>query len=297
MKEPGRLITAMVTPFNKEGEVDYDQAKKLALALLESGSEGLVLAGTTGESPTLLHEEELILFTEVKKAVGNKGSIIANTGSNSTAEAVLSTKGAEKIGVDACLLVVPYYNKPTQEGLYQHFKTIASSTKLPCILYNVPTRTITNLSAETTIKLSQIPNIIGIKEASGNLEQITKVINEAREGFLVWSGDDSATLPMLALGAYGVISVTSHLAGKQMSEMIYSFVKGDTKKAAEIHARLLPLFTALFLVSNPSPVKYALNKVGFNVGKPRLPLVEPDAKTAALIDEALKKSKIDLPVK
>jgi 4-hydroxy-tetrahydrodipicolinate synthase len=297
MKEPGRLITAMVTPFNKEGEVDYDQAKKLALALLKSGSEGLVLAGTTGESPTLLHEEELILFTEVKKAVGNKGSIIANTGSNSTAEAVLSTKGAEKIGVDACLLVVPYYNKPTQEGLYQHFKTIASSTKLPCILYNVPTRTITNLSAETTIKLSQIPNIIGIKEASGNLEQITKVINEAREGFLVWSGDDSATLPMLALGAYGVISVTSHLAGKQMSEMIYSFVKGDTKKAAEIHARLLPLFTALFLVSNPSPVKYALNKVGFNVGKPRLPLVEPDAKTAALIDEALKKSKIDLPVK
>ena len=297
MKEPGRLITAMVTPFNKEGEVDYDQAKKLALALLKSGSEGLVLAGTTGESPTLLHEEELILFTEVKKAVGNKASIIANTGSNSTAEAVLSTKGAEKIGVDACLLVVPYYNKPTQEGLYQHFKTIASSTKLPCILYNVPTRTITNLSAETTIKLSQIPNIIGVKEASGNLEQITKVINEAREGFLVWSGDDSATLPMLALGAYGVISVTSHLAGKQMSEMIYSFVKGDTKKAAEIHARLLPLFTALFLVSNPSPVKYALNKIGFNVGKPRLPLVEPDAKTAALIDEALKLSKIDLPMK
>jgi len=297
MKELGRLITAMVTPFNKEGEVDYDQAKKLALALLKSGSEGLVLAGTTGESPTLLHEEELILFTEVKKAVGNKGSIIANTGSNSTAEAVLSTKGAEKIGVDACLLVVPYYNKPTQEGLYQHFKTIASSTKLPCILYNVPTRTITNLSAETTIKLSQIPNIIGVKEASGNLEQITKVINEAREGFLVWSGDDSATLPMLALGAYGVISVTSHLAGKQMSEMIYSFVKGDTKKAAELHARLLPLFTALFLVSNPSPVKYALNKIGFNVGKPRLPLVEPDAKTAAIIDEVLKKSKIDLPVK
>ena len=297
MRELGRLITAMVTPFNKKGEVDYPQAKKLALALLKSGSEGLVLAGTTGESPTLLHEEELILFTEVKKAVGNKGSIIANTGSNSTAEAVLSTKGAEKIGVDACLLVVPYYNKPTQEGLYQHFKTIASSTKLPCILYNVPTRTITNLSAETTIKLSQIRNIIGIKEASGNLEQITKVINEAREGFLVWSGDDSATLPMLALGAYGVISVTSHLAGKQMSEMIYSFVKGDTKKAAELHARLLPLFTALFLVSNPSPVKYALNKIGFNVGKPRLPLVEPDAKTAAIIDEVLKKSKIDLPVK
>ena len=213
MRELGRLITAMVTPFNKKGEVDYTQAKKLALALLKSGSEGLVLAGTTGESPTLVHEEELKLFAEVKKAVGNKGSIIANTGSNSTAEAIISTKDAEKLGVDACLLVVPYYNKPSQEGLYQHFKTIALSTKLPCILYNVPTRTITNISADTTIKLSKIPNIIGIKEASGNLEQITKIINEAQMGFLVWSGDDSATLPMLALGAYGVISVTSHLAG------------------------------------------------------------------------------------
>jgi 4-hydroxy-tetrahydrodipicolinate synthase len=297
MTELGRLITAMVTPFNKKGEVDYTQAKKLALALLKSGSEGLVLAGTTGESPTLVHEEELKLFAEVKKAVGNKGSIIANTGSNSTAEAIISTKDAEKLGVDACLLVVPYYNKPSQEGLYQHFKTIALSTKLPCILYNVPTRTITNISADTTIKLSKIPNIIGIKEASGNLEQITKIINEAQKGFLVWSGDDSATLPMLALGAYGVISVTSHLAGKQMHDMIYSFVKGDTRKAAKIHAQLLPLFTSLFLVSNPQPVKYALNKIGFNVGKPRLPLVEPDAKTAAIIDEVLKKSKIDLPVK
>ena len=215
MKELGRLITAMVTPFDHKGEVDYDQAKKLALALLKSGSEGLVLAGTTGESPTLLHkEEELTLFQEVKKAVGKKGSIIANTGSNSTAEAVLSTKDAGKLGVDACLLVVPYYNKPSQEGLYQHFKTIAESTALPCILYNVPSRTITSLSAETTIRLSKIPNIIGTKEASGNMDQISKIIKEASPGFLVWSGNDSDTLPMLALGAYGVISVTSHLAGK-----------------------------------------------------------------------------------
>ena len=194
-------------------------------------------------------------------------------------------------------MVVPYYNKPSQEGLYQHFKTIAESTTLPCIIYNIPVRTITNLSAETTIKLSKIPNIIGIKESSGNIEQITKIISEAKKEFLVWSGDDSFTLPMLALGGYGVISVTSHLAGKQMQDMIYSYIKGDAKKAAEIHARLLPLFTSLFLVSNPQPVKYALNKIGFNVGKPRLPLVEPDAKTAALIDEALKISKIDLPVK
>jgi len=297
MKELGRLITAMVTPFDKKGELDYGQAKKLALALLKSGSEGLVLAGTTGESPTLLHkEEELTLFKEVKKAVGNKGSIIANTGSNSTAEAVESTQDAEKLGVDACLLVVPYYNKPSQEGLYQHFKTIAESTKLPCILYNIPIRTITNLNAETTIRLSKIPNIIGVKEGSGNLVQAAKIIKGAKKGFLVWSGDDADTLPMLSIGGYGVISVTSHLAGKQMSEMIYSFVKGDARKAAEIHMQLLPLFTSLFLVSNPQPIKYALNKIGFNVGKPRLPLVEPDAATAALIDEALKQCIIDLPV-
>lgn len=297
MKELGRIITAMVTPFNNKGEVNYPQAKKLAKALLASGSEGLVIVGTTGESPTLRHEEEKRLFTEIKQAVGNTGSVIAGTGSNNTAEATEFTKDAEKIGVDACLLVVPYYNKPSQDGLYQHFKKIAESTKLPCILYNVPSRTVTNLAAETTIKLSQIPNIIGVKEASGNMEQITKIIKEAKRGFLVWSGNDSDTLPMLSLGAYGVISVASHLVGKQINEMIYSFVKGNTKKAAEIHAHLLPLVNALFVVSNPAPVKYALNQIGFNVGKPRLPLCEPDEKSATLIKETLKKYKIDIKVK
>lgn len=297
MKELGRLITAMVTPFNSKGEVDYEQAKKLALALLNSGSEGLVIVGTTGESPTLVHEEELELFTEIKKAVGKKGSVIAGTGSNSTAEALEFTRGAEKIGVDACLLVVPYYNKPTQDGLYRHFKTIAENTNLPCILYNVPSRTVTNLTAETTVKLSRIPNIIGIKEASGNMEQITKIASEAREGFIIWSGNDSDTLPMLALGAYGVISVASHLVGRQISEMIQSFVKGNTQKAAEIHQHLMPLYNALFVISNPIPVKFALNQVGFNVGKPRPPLYEPDEKTAGIIKDTLKKFEIDLPVK
>jgi len=295
-KELGRLITAMVTPFDKNGEVDYAQAKKLANALLDSGSEGLVIVGTTGESPTLRHPEEKKLFAEIKKAVGNRGSVIAGTGSNNTAEALEFTKDAEEIGVDACLLVVPYYNKPSQEGLYQHFKTIAESTRLPCIPYNVPSRTITNLSAETTVRLSRIKNIIGIKEASGNMDQITKIINETGKDFLVWSGNDSDTLPMLSLGAYGVISVASHLVGKQISEMISSYIEGDTGKAAQIHAHLLPLVNALFLVSNPSPVKYALNQVGFNVGKPRLPLVEPDEKTAATIRETLQKYKVDLPV-
>lgn len=295
MKTIGRLITAMVTPFNEQGEVNYAQAKKLALALLNSGSEGVLVVGTTGESPTLTHEEELRLFSEVKSVVG-KGTIIAGTGSNSTAEALEATKGAEKIGVDACLLVVPYYNKPTQDGLYQHFKAIAQSTSLPCILYNVPSRTVTSLSADTVIKLSQIDNIIGIKEASGNLDAVAKIISQARKDFLVWSGNDGDTLPILALGGYGVISVASHLVGNQIREMIYSFINGKTAEAADIHRRLMPLVNALFIVSNPIPVKYALNHVGFNVGKPRLPLTEPDEKSAAVIRETLKNYKIDLKI-
>jgi 4-hydroxy-tetrahydrodipicolinate synthase len=295
MKTIGRLITAMVTPFTEQGEVNYEQAKKLALALLNSGSEGLLVVGTTGESPTLTHEEELRLFSEVKSAVG-KGTVIAGTGSNSTAEAMAATKGAEKIGVDACLLVVPYYNKPTQDGLYQHFKAIAQSTSLPCILYNVPSRTVTSLSPDTVIKLSQIDNIIGIKEASGNLDAVAKIISQTRKDFLVWSGNDGDTLPILALGGYGVISVASHLVGNQIREMIYSFINGKTSEAADIHRRLMPLVNAMFIVSNPIPVKYAINHVGFNVGKPRLPLTEPDEKSAAVIRDTLKNYKIDLPL-
>jgi len=296
MKKLGRLITAMVTPFNEDGEVDYEQAKKLALALLNSGSEGLVVVGTTGESPTLTREEELHLFAEVKSAVGERGTVIAGTGSNSTAEALKTTKGAERIGVDACLLVVPYYNKPTQEGLYQHFKTIAQSTSLPCILYNVPSRTVTSLSADTAIKLSQIDNIIGVKEASGNLSEISKIISNTREDFLIWSGNDSDTLYILTLGGYGVISVASHLVGNQIRGMIDNIINGKIGEATSIHHRLLPLINALFIVSNPIPVKYALNQVGFNVGRPRLPLTEPDEKTAALIKDTLKNYQIDLPV-
>jgi len=296
MKQLGRLITAMVTPFTEEGMVDYEQTKKLSQALLKSGSEGLVISGTTGESPALSHEEKLRLFAEVKAAVGKRGAVIAGTGSNNTAQSLELTKEAEKIGVDACLLVVPYYNKPTQEGLYQHFKAIAQGTSLPCILYNVPARTVTSLSADTTIRLSHIDNIIGVKEASSNLEQITKIISEARKGFLVWSGNDSDTFPILALGGYGIISVASHLVGKQIKEMIDNATAGKIEKAASIHRRLLPLIDALFIVSNPIPVKYALNHIGFHVGKPRLPLTEPDEKTATIIRETLKNYKIDLPV-
>jgi 4-hydroxy-tetrahydrodipicolinate synthase len=297
MKDLGRLITAMVTPFDSEGQVDYQQAEKLALALLKSGSDGLVLSGTTGESPTLTHEEELKLYRDIKKVVGKRGSIIAGTGSNSTAEAVEATQAAEKIGVDACLLVAPYYNKPTQDGLYAHFKTIAEHTQLPCILYNVPSRTVISIAAETVIKLSQIDNIIGIKEASGNMEEIGKIISGTRKDFVVWSGNDSDTLPMMSIGGYGIISVASHLVGLQMKEMINNFLAGKNAEAAAIHLKLMPLMKILFIVSNPVPIKYALNQIGFRAGRPRLPLVEPDAKAAAQINEVLKNYTIDLPLK
>jgi 4-hydroxy-tetrahydrodipicolinate synthase len=286
----------MVTPFDEKGGVDYEQAKKLALALLSSGSDGVVLAATTGESPTLLEEEEGRLFSEVKSVVVGRGSLVAYTGSNSTAEALGATKKAEQIGVDACLLVVPYYNKPTQDGLYQHFKTVAEATSLPCIIYNVPSRTVVNMSADTVIRLSQIDNIIGIKEASGNLAQISKIISGVRDGFLVWSGNDGDILPLLAIGGYGVISVVSHLVGRQLKEMMKGYLGGKTEAAARIHRHLMPLINTMFIVANPIPLKYALNYVGFRVGKPRMPLTEPDEKTAAAIRETLKNYTIDLPV-
>jgi 4-hydroxy-tetrahydrodipicolinate synthase len=287
----------MVTPFDNKGNIDYKQAKKLARALLESGSDGLVVAGTTGESPTLNREEKLRLFAAVKDAVGRKGTVIAGTGSYSTRESIELTKEAEKTGVDAALLVVPYYNKPTQQGLKEHFKAIAKSTSLPCILYNVPTRTITNLMPETVIELSRVDNIIGLKEASGDLGQATKVLNGVGKDFLLYSGNDSDTFPLLALGAYGVISVASHLVGHQIRDMIDKAVKGRTAEAAAIHRDLLPLVNALFIVSNPIPVKFALNCVGFKVGNPRLPLTPPDEKSAATIEATLKKYKIDLLMK
>lgn len=290
----GRVLTAMVTPFDESGNVDYEQAKALALALLASGSDGLVISGTTGESPTLSPDEKLQLISEVKSAVGDRGVVIAGTGGNNTAESVKLTKEASKVGADAILSVVPYYNKPTQEGLFQHFSAIAESTDLPCILYNVPGRTAVNLSADTTIKLSEISNIVGIKEASGNLEQMARIIGGTREGFLLYSGEDSDTLPILALGGQGVISVASHLIGRQIGDMIELFSKGEKQAAAGAHRRLLPLMRTLFIVSNPSPIKYALGLVGYPVGKPRLPLVEPDEGSKVQIEAIVGNYNIDL---
>jgi 4-hydroxy-tetrahydrodipicolinate synthase len=295
MKKLGRLLTAMVTPFDDQGKVDYKQARNLAQALINSGSDGLIVSGTTGESPTLTLEEKLQLFTEVKSAIGDRGAMVAGTGNYNTSESQQLTREVEKIGADACLLVVPYYNKPTQQGLFEHFKAIAQSTSLPCILYNVPSRTITNLLAETTIKLSHIDNIVAVKEASGNLGQVADIIEGTPDNFLVYSGNDGDTLPLIALGGYGVISVASHLVGLQIKSMIENFLNGDSQTASSIHRHLLPLVNALFVIANPMPVKYALNYVGFPVGRPRLPLLEADSRTAEIIKTTLVNYNIDLP--
>lgn len=294
--EIGRLLTAMVTPFDDQGYLDYEQARRLATALVESGSDGVVVAGTTGESPALTRVEQTRLFAEIHDVLQGKGSVVAGTGSNSTAEAVEYTEDAQEVGADAVLLVVPYYNKPTQEGLYLHFKAIAESTDLPCILYNVPSRTITNLSAETTIRLSQVPNIIGVKEASADFDQIATIIEGADDGFQVWSGNDADTFSLMCLGGYGVVSVASHLVGRQIKAMMQMFLDGSVAGAAAEHRRLLPIFKGLFVVANPIPVKYCVNLAGFNVGSTRLPLNYPDEQTETFLKNLLSGYEVDLPV-
>jgi len=295
MAEIGRLLTAMITPFDDSGAVDYEQAQQLALALLRSGSDGVVVAGTTGEVPTLSHDEKMGLFRAVKQAVGDAGVVIAGTGNYNTAESEKLGREAEAAGVDGLLLTVPYYNKPTQEGLFRHFEVLAKGTSLPCIMYNIPGRTGINMTAETTTRLSRIPNIAGVKEASGNLEQIGQIMNLSRDGFRVWSGNDSDTLPILSIGGYGVICVVSHLVGLQMREIIENYLDGKVAAASEIHRRLLPLMmTLMTAASNPMPIKYALRQLGWKVGGLRLPLVDPDEAAAAKIIAEVRRHRIDL---
>ena len=296
MTDIGRLITAMVTPFDEHGKVDYGQARKLANALLDSGSDGLVITGTTGEGPTLSSEEKIRLYAEVKEAIGGRGAVIAGTTDNDTAKSIELSTEAASVGADALLLTVPAYNKPPQEGLYQHFKAIAGSTKLPCILYNVTSLTSLNMTDETTIRLSHIDNIVGVKEAGSDMDQITRIIDGAHDGFRVWSGNDNETFQIMATGGYGVVSVLSHLVGSQIKQMMGYLLEGDVEKAAAEHRRLLPLFKVMFIVSNPIPIKHALNQVGFNVGETRLPLVPPDEKSVAQIHKVLENYEIDLPV-
>jgi 4-hydroxy-tetrahydrodipicolinate synthase len=294
MKKLGRCLTAMVTPFTESGAVDYEQAKKLALALLDSGSDGLVVAATTGEAPTLTWDEEMRMFQAVKSAVGDRGTVVAYTGSNSTAEAVEATRDAEKIGVDAYLSVVPYYNRPSQEGIYRHFKAVAECTSLPVIMYNIPSRVVVNMTSETIVRLSQIDNIVGVKEANGDMVHVAETISNARDGFCVWSGNDNDTFDIMALGGYGTIGVVTHLVGKQVKKMMDYILDNNVREAAIIHRHLVPLVKALFIQPNPGPVKHALNQVGMQVGAPRLPLLPVDEKAAAAIMEVVNKFTIDI---
>jgi len=289
-----RLLTAMVTPFDEREQVDYAQARKLARALVKSGSGGILVSGTTGEAPTLSIPEKLRLFREIKEELGAEVVVVAGTGNYSTSESIELTREAEKTGVDACLLTVPYYNRPTQEGLFRHFKAIATSCNLPCIMYNVPSRTSCNLAAETVIRLSKVDNIVAVKEASANLHQISEIIQGVPPEFLVYSGNDGDTLQVMALGGYGVVGVITHLVGLQTQDMMNKLLAGKTQEAAAIHRHLLPLVDAMFVIANPIPLKFAMNKLGFPVGPVRLPLCEPDDKTAASILATLKNFKIDL---
>ena len=294
--EFGRLLTAMVTPMRAGGEVNDDACAELARALIASGSDGLVVTGTTGESPTLTADEQVRTWRTVKEAVGPDVAVIAGATGNDTARSIEMAREAERIGCDGLLLTVPSYSRPTQEGLVRHFTAIAEATSLPGMLYNVPGRTALNMTAETTVRLSRVPNIVGVKEASGDLQQVSRIIMDAEPGFRVWSGNDADTLPILALGGYGVVSVVAHLVGRQVREMVAASVAGSNERAAEIHRRLAPLVDAMFVESNPIPTKFALNEIGFPAGDPRLPLLPASESAAATIRAELARQQIDLPV-
>ena len=284
----GRVLTAMATPFDEHGAVNWNEATRLARHLVDNGSEGIVIAGTTGESPTLSDEEKLRLFRTVKETVGARAMVVAGTGTNDTRHSIHLSNEAARAGADGLLLVNPYYNRPSQDGLYAHFRAIAESTRLPCMLYNIPGRTGVNCAPETIERLSEIPNIVAVKEATGNLDQASDIRRRTKEEFLIYSGDDSLTLPILSVGGTGVVSVASHLVGRDIQEMVKSYERGDVRKALQLHLRMLPLFKVLFITTNPVPLKAALNMSGFNVGKPRLPLVEATPKEIEQIQAVLR---------
>ena len=281
----GRLMVAMITPFTARGEVNYKEAGRIANWLVDHGNDGLVVAGTTGESPALSDNEKLRLFAAVKSAVGDRAAVVAGTGGNNTHHSVDFTEEVEGAQcADAILAVVPYYNKPTQDGMLGHFGAIADSTSLPIIVYNIPPRTGANMLPETLFALAaKHPNIAGVKESSGDFTQFSQIVRGRAAGFKFWSGDDMVTLPTLALGGDGVISVASHICGPQMREMIAAHDAGNVARAAQIHGELSPLFEALFATTSPIPVKWAMGRMGFDVGPCRLPLgAMPEALAARL---------------
>ncbi len=285
MKSFGRILTAMVTPFNDDFSVNYQAAANLARHLVQNGNDGLVVAGSTGEAATLSKEEKLKLFSAVLDAVGDQATVIAGTGSNDTRASIALTQEAEKLGVHGSLVVGPYYNKPPQEGFYQHFKAIADNTGLPLIVYNVPGRTASNILPATIARLAQIKNIVAVKESSGNLDQVSEIVRAVPKDFLVYSGDDSLTLPILAVGGVGVVSVAGHIVAKRMQDMFTAFFAGDVATARDIHLELMPFFKVIFITTNPIPIKMAVDLAGLNGGPLRQPLI---AATAAETEQIRK---------
>ena len=296
MSTIGRLLTAMVTPYAAGGEVDYALARRLAATLVRAGNEGVVVTGTTGESPLLSDDEKARLWEETKQELGDGGTVVAGAGTNDTHHSIKLVKRAEAAGADAILAVAPYYIRPPQAGIIEHFRQIAESTSLPVIVYNVPGRTGINLTVDTLLKLSEIPNIVGNKEANGDLHATARVI-EAKPDFRIWSGNDNDNFHLWNMGAYGAISVTAHIVAGRQRAMLDHVLAGNLAAAAEIHRPLVPLTDACFLNGSPSTIRYVLRQLGVDIGPPRLPVVEPDDAVGAKVMAEVKRHQLDaLPV-
>ena len=286
----GRVVTAMVTPFTDDLTLDVDRAQELAGWLVDHGSDGLVVTGSTGESATLTDEEKVTMWRAVAEAVGDRATVIAGTGTYDTAHSIHLSEEAEKAGADGLLIVTPYYNKPPQRGLVEHFTRVAQSTGLPNIVYNIPGRTGTRIAHETLLRLGEVDNIVAVKDSTGDFEALARLIAEAPDGFEVYTGDDWATFGSVCLGASGVISVAAHVAGERMGQMIALIEGGDLASARKINSELLPVFDAMFITSNPIPLKKAMELIGQPVGRPRLPLLEANEDETSRIEIALKEA-------
>ena len=297
MSKFGRLLTAMVTPFHENGDVDYKGAKLLAKKIVASGSDGLVIGGTTGEAPAMTDDEKIKLFQEIKDEIGDSADLIAGTTDNNTKASIQLSKKAESVGVDGILLTVPAYNKPTMGGLISHFEAITDQISIPGILYNVPSRTALNMDVETTLELSNFENIVGTKEASSDLDQISNIIKDSPDDFCVRSGNDNETFPIMSVGGYGVVSVAGNIISTQIKNMILNIVSGNYNKASIQHLDMLPLFNALFIITNPIPVRYAINRSGLSIGNGRLPMIPSSEELKSfseIFDPIMDKYSIDL---
>jgi len=295
MPELGRLLTAMVTPYTPSGEVDYAHARRLAAHLVRSGNDGVVVTGTTGESPLLSDDEKYRLWAEVKQELGDTATVIAGAGTNDTRHSIHLSHEAERAGADGILAVVPYYLKPPQEGIFQHFRAIAESTSLPVIIYNVPGRTGVGMTVDTILRCAEVPNIVGNKEANGDLAHSAAVM-EAAPDFKIWSGNDNDNFHLWCMGAWGAISVTSHIVASQQQRMLRLVLEGRVAEAAAIHRPLCKVTDACFLNGSPSTIRYVLRQLGFEIGMPRLPVVEPDEAVGARVMAELRRHRLDAMV-